>query len=145
MRAPRSHVRAHRDRLRLSLTELATRVCIRRQSLAASDSDRSVSSRTVALRLSAALTVSVVALVALLGDGLDAAVMVEPVAAAHGLPFLPLSEERFELVLRSRDRSHPGVARLLARLQEASTVREIRAMGAYDTTETGRIRRVGAA
>jgi len=42
-------------------------------------------------------------------------------------------------------RTHRGVARLLARLQEASAVRGIRAMGKHDTTETGRIRRVGAA
>jgi len=85
------------------------------------------------------------AALAVLHGAADAAVMVEPIAAAHGLPFLPLSEERFELVLRARDRAHAGVARFLARLQEASAVREIRAMGAYNTTETGSLRRVGAA
>lgn len=75
----------------------------------------------------------------------DAAVLVEPVAAAHGLPFLPLSEERFELVFRSRDRDHPGVARLLDRLSDARFEREVRAMGAYQTAEMGALRHLGAA
>ncbi|MFT4975277.1 MAG: putative molybdopterin biosynthesis protein, partial [Myxococcota bacterium] len=77
---------------------------------------------------------------ALLHGAADAAILIEPVAAAFGLPFLPLSEERFELVLRSRDRAHLGVQRLLDRLADARFAREVRAMGAYDTTEMGALR-----
>lgn len=74
-----------------------------------------------------------------------AAVVAEPVAAAHDLRFLPLSEERFELVFRSRDRAHPGVKRLLDRLTQAAFAREVSAMGAHDTTQMGDVRLVGAA
>ena len=82
---------------------------------------------------------------ALLHGAADAAVLVEPVAEAFGLPFLPLSEERFELVLRSRDREHPGVRRLLDRLSDGRFVREVRAMGAYETGAMGDLRRLEAA
>ncbi len=75
----------------------------------------------------------------------DAAVVVEPVAAAFGLAFLPLSEERFELALRRRDRDHPGVRRLLDRLNDARFAREVRAMGAYDTSTMGTLRPLVAA
>src|SRR5690606_30019085 len=53
---------------------------------------------------------------AVLHGAADAAVVVEPVAEAWGLSFLPLLEERFELVLRADQRSHPGVGRLLDQL-----------------------------
>jgi putative molybdopterin biosynthesis protein len=85
------------------------------------------------------------AAMAVLHGAADAAVLVEPVAQAFGLPFLPLSEERFELVLRSRDRAHPGVQRLLDRLADARFAREVRAMGAYDTLAMGALRHLRAA
>ncbi len=74
----------------------------------------------------------------------QAAVVIEPVAVAMGLAFLPLSEERFELVLRARDRHHPGVQRLLQQLSSARFVREVRALGAYDTSELGNARTLEA-
>ena len=73
MRSLRSHVREHRDRLGLSQTELAARIGISRQSLAAVEAGRSVPSTAIALRLSAVLAVTVEDLFALLADGLDAA------------------------------------------------------------------------
>ena len=85
------------------------------------------------------------AALAVLHGAADAAVLVEPVALAHGLAFLPLSEERFELVLRSRDRAHPGVARLLERLGGSPFAREVRSMGAYETAGMGDLRHLGAA
>lgn len=85
------------------------------------------------------------AALAVLHGAADAAVVVEPVALAFGLHFSPLSEERFELVLRSRDRNHPGVARLLERLVDTRFAREVRAMGAYETAGMGTVRHLGAA
>ena len=82
---------------------------------------------------------------AVLHGAADAAVLIEPVARAFGLDFLPLAEERFELILRARDREHPGVRRLLDRLADARFAREVRAMGAYETAAMGSLRRVEAA
>ena len=72
----------------------------------------------------------------------DAAVVVEPVAEAFGLPFVPLSEERFELVVPRAHRDLPGVARLLDRLASAGFLREVSGMGAYDVAAAGARREV---
>lgn len=82
---------------------------------------------------------------AVLHGAADAAVVVEPVAEAWGLSFLPLLEERFELVLRADQRSHPGVGRLLDQLASDRFAREVRGMGAYDTRPMGALRRLEAA
>lgn len=82
---------------------------------------------------------------AVLLGAVDAAVVIEPVAEALGLPFIPLVEERFELVLRAEHLDHPGVGRLLDRLGAASFARELSGMGNYDTTELGRVCALGAA
>ncbi|TNE91541.1 MAG: helix-turn-helix domain-containing protein [Deltaproteobacteria bacterium] len=82
---------------------------------------------------------------AVLFGRVDTAVVIEPLARAYGLPFLPLSEERFELVIRAADRHHRGVQRLLDQLQASRFVREVRSMGAYDTAAMGSVRRVEVA
>lgn len=82
---------------------------------------------------------------AVLHGAADAAVLVEPVAEAYGLGFVPWVEERFELVVPADRRSHPGVQRLLDRLTSDGFAREVRSMGAYDTRAMGAVRRVGAA
>ncbi|MEZ4238907.1 MAG: substrate-binding domain-containing protein [Myxococcota bacterium] len=61
----------------------------------------------------------------------DAAVVIEPVAEAFGLPFHPLCEERFELLVRRDQRGHPGVVRVLDALAAAPFGREVAALGAY--------------
>ncbi len=75
----------------------------------------------------------------------DTGVVIEPVAQAFGLPFVPLSEERFELVVGVEHLHHPGVAALLDTLATASFGRELRGMGAYDLDDLGTGRRVEAA
>jgi len=82
---------------------------------------------------------------AVLYGAADAAVVIEPVAAAFGLPFLPLSEERFELVLRAEHLQQAGVQQLLAHLNTAHFAHEVQSMGAYDVSPLGKLRRVDAA
>ena len=72
----------------------------------------------------------------------DAAVVIEPIAHALGLEFIPLAEERFELVYRSRDRDHPGLVGLMEVLPSRRFSKELRAMGPYDATGAGNHRRV---
>jgi putative molybdopterin biosynthesis protein len=74
----------------------------------------------------------------------DAAILPEPVAQAWGLPFVPLAEERFELVARARDAAHPGVQRVLEALCGSRFVREVGGMGAYDPSGAGAWRLVAA-
>lgn len=72
----------------------------------------------------------------------DVAVVIEPIARAWGLRFVPLAEERFELVLRSERRADPGVQRLLEHLHSPGFAREVRAMGPYEPDGLGSDRRV---
>ena len=74
----------------------------------------------------------------------EAAVVIEPIAEAFGLDFIPLAEERFELVYRSGDRDHAGVSAWMDLLASRRFDRELRAMGAYDPAEAGNHRRVAA-
>jgi len=74
----------------------------------------------------------------------DVAVLIEPVAEALGLPFLPLCEERFELAMRREDLAHPGVARVLDGLVASPYAREIAGMGAYDVGLLGEQRTLAA-
>ncbi len=75
----------------------------------------------------------------------DVAVAIEPMAEAYQLPFIPLSEERFELAIRTEHLAHPGVTRLLDRLAAAGFAREVAGMGAYDLNTLGQIRHLVAA
>ncbi len=74
----------------------------------------------------------------------DVAVLVEPVASSLGLPFIPLSEERFELVVRAEHLDLPGVSRFLNELASARFAREVAEMGAYDLAGVGSARQVAA-
>lgn len=65
----------------------------------------------------------------------DAALGLEAAARQHGLDFLPLFEERFDIVLeKSR---HKDLAPLLDALQSAAIRREIRSLAGYNTTHSG--------
>lgn len=57
-----------------------------------------------------------------------------------GLDFLPLQEERYDLVIPTRYlRAHPGLDRFLDTLVSRPFRREMEAVGGYDTRETGKI------
>jgi len=74
----------------------------------------------------------------------DTGVAIESVAAAAGLDFIPLSEERFDLVLPEDRCAHVGIARLLDALHSAAFRREARALPGYDVAACGQAVTVGA-
>ena len=69
----------------------------------------------------------------------DVALTIEGAALVHGLDFLPLVEERFDLVLSRDAASNPRLGRLLEALQSAAFHRELSSLGGYDATECGHV------
>jgi molybdate-binding protein/DNA-binding XRE family transcriptional regulator len=69
----------------------------------------------------------------------DVGLGIRAAAAAEGLDFLPLREERYDLVIPDRHLDHPGIRRLLDTLQTAGLRREIAALPGYDPREMGRV------
>ncbi len=72
----------------------------------------------------------------------DAGVAIESSALASGLGFVPMSEERFDLVMREEALREEPVARLLDALEDAAFRAEARALPGYDTSLTGQTTRV---
>lgn len=75
----------------------------------------------------------------------DAGVAIENVALAAGLDFVPLAEERFDLVVPAALAEEPPVRRLLDSLDDAAFRGELRAFPGYDASECGHVSSVGAA
>ncbi len=71
-----------------------------------------------------------------LGAG-DVGVATECVAAAFGLAFLPLSEERFDLVVPGALAADPRLAPVLDTLASATFHRELGGLPGYDAREAG--------
>lgn len=69
----------------------------------------------------------------------DAGIAIEAAARAHGLAFVPLATERFDLVLRRRDYFEPPMQALLAFTRSPEFREHAAALGGYDVTQTGRI------
>lgn len=69
----------------------------------------------------------------------DAGCGVESVAHAFGLAFLPLQQERYDLVIPQRELHHPPVQALLDVIASAPYRRELAALGGYDTGQTGAV------
>lgn len=68
----------------------------------------------------------------------DCCVATRSAARAFGLNFLPLTSERYDLVIRSEHLQLGAVERLLDTLTQAAFRRELEGRCAYDTRETGR-------
>jgi putative molybdopterin biosynthesis protein len=68
----------------------------------------------------------------------DCCVATRCAARAFGLDFLPLSSERYDLVVRREHLQLAAVERFLNTLSEASFRRELEGLCGYDTSETGR-------
>lgn len=70
----------------------------------------------------------------------DAGVGVWSAATLLGLDFIPLQEERYDLVIPTPYLSgHPGLTNLLDTIVSRRFRTEIEALGGYDTRETGKI------
>jgi molybdate-binding protein/DNA-binding XRE family transcriptional regulator len=69
----------------------------------------------------------------------DAGVATESAALAHGLRFLPLAEERSDLVLPLSLAREPRGARLLEVLQGRAFRRDLAGIDAYETGQSGRV------
>jgi molybdate-binding protein/DNA-binding XRE family transcriptional regulator len=72
--------------------------------------------------------------------GADAGVGVLAIARLHGLDFLPVQTERYDLVIPTGLlQSHPALGPFLDALLSPEVRAEIEALGGYDTRETGRV------
>lgn len=74
----------------------------------------------------------------------DVAVTIESAAIAHGLTFLPLSEERFDLVVPNARLNIPHVARLLETMGRRPFRTEAQRLAGYDVSRSGELSQVGA-
>lgn len=69
----------------------------------------------------------------------DAGIALESAALAMGLDFVPLAEERFDLVLPADFAQTPRGARILEVLGSRAFRRELASLGGYETTQSGQI------
>ncbi len=70
----------------------------------------------------------------------DCGIATRAVAAAHGLGFLPLTWERFDLVMRRRTYFDPAPQKLLRWMATPQFARRAAEFGGYDVTEAGTVR-----
>ncbi len=75
----------------------------------------------------------------------DAGIAVEGVALAHGLDFIPLTEERFDLVIPAAWATHPPVRRLLEALDDPGFRAELGHLAGYDGSTAGHVSYIEAA
>jgi putative molybdopterin biosynthesis protein len=71
---------------------------------------------------------------------IDCGVATRAVAAAHGLAFVPLAVENFDLVMRRRTYFEPGPQALLALMRSPEFGRHAEMLGGLDTAVAGTIR-----
>jgi putative molybdopterin biosynthesis protein len=69
----------------------------------------------------------------------DVGVVARSAAVAHGLDFVPLSEERFDLVFPKEWSSDPRATRIVETLEGRAFRRELASLGGYDTRRSGRL------
>lgn len=69
--------------------------------------------------------------------GADAGVAIRSAALAYGLGFIPLAEERFDLVVAEELSDDPRLVRLLDTLSSRRFRRELTSLGGYQTRQTG--------
>ena len=72
----------------------------------------------------------------------DCGIATRAVAQAAGLDFVPLTWERFDLVLRQRDYFLPGPQALFAFMRTAAFRERAAELAGYDVSEAGEVRLV---
>ncbi|HVP96128.1 molybdopterin biosynthesis protein [Methanoregula sp.] len=70
----------------------------------------------------------------------DAGICSEGLATSHGLRFLPIAEELYELVMRREMLSDPRIATLVSLVRSPEFKAHLDRTGAYRTTQTGMLR-----
>lgn len=76
----------------------------------------------------------------------DVGMGVQSAAGLLGLEFIPLQDERYDLVIPTGFLStHTGLSRLLETIASRAFRTEVEALGGYDTHETGKVQRAGKA
>lgn len=92
------------------------------------------------LRLSADIALSEDDLALTVREGkADAGLAIEAVARRHGLVFIPLHEERFDLAMRRRSYFEPAVQRLMAFVRTQRFQERAVSMGGYDVSAIGQV------
>jgi putative molybdopterin biosynthesis protein len=71
---------------------------------------------------------------------IDCGIASRAVAAMHGLDFIPLVWERFDLVLRRRSYFEPSVQKLVALIRAPVFAQRAGALGGYDIDDAGSVR-----
>src|SRR5439155_613234 len=69
----------------------------------------------------------------------DAGVVARSAAVAHGLDFVPLSEERFDLVFPKEWSGDARAGRIVETLEGRAFRRELASLGGYDTRRSGQL------
>jgi len=69
----------------------------------------------------------------------DVGIALATVARAHGLDFLPLAEERFDLVVAKELSSDPRVVRLLETIASRTFRRELESLGGHVARDAGKL------
>ena len=77
---------------------------------------------------------------AIRGGEIDCGMATRAVAEIHGLDFVPLVWERFDLVLRRRSYFEPAAQKLFAFMREAEFVQRAAVLGGYDVADAGKVR-----
>jgi len=75
------------------------------------------------------------------GDA-DTGLGIHSAAQALDLDFVPVAWEEYELCIPAELESHPGVQAVLELLRDPEFLKAVEALGGYDCSESGRIRRV---
>jgi molybdate-binding protein/DNA-binding transcriptional regulator YhcF (GntR family) len=70
----------------------------------------------------------------------DAGLCLQAAAQTYGLGFIPMTQERYDLVLLEDNLHQSALGKLLAWLESTSGIETIGAFGGYDVRETGKIR-----
>jgi putative molybdopterin biosynthesis protein len=69
----------------------------------------------------------------------DFGVTIRVAAEVHGLGFIPIREERYDLVILKRDLESTGVKAMLDALNSRALAREVAQLCAYDTSQMGQV------
>ena len=80
--------------------------------------------------------------VAVASGAADAGMCVRSAARALGLDFLPVTTERYELVMATASLGHPGLQRLLQVIASPAFALRAARLGGYDTAGTGQLRSI---